>query len=165
MSIKLVLKLSAVLVAFIVLILLYFRNVHKANKITKLGDRLENDWNFARKLADSTNQMITEIQCELSSLCLKLERLIYMIDIQDHRVIKCHKHTEGTFILITAYEHLNTSNPNSVEKIVQINYKFIIDRPNNKVVIYSDNGFNTNYDVRAVFIKGFFKKYIGIDID
>jgi hypothetical protein len=127
-----------------------------------LGDRLENDWNFARQIADNANHFITEFQCDISALYLKLERLIYEIDIQDHRVLKCHKHTDDTFIIITAYEHLNTSNPNSVEKLIQINYKFIIDRPNNKVVIYSDNGFNTTYDVRTVFIKGFFTKYIGI---
>ncbi len=163
MSIKFLFKVSAAIVTFIVLIFLYFKNIRHANKIRKSAERLENDWSFARQLADSTNNLIAEIPCEIAPLYLKLDRLIYEIDIQDHHLIKCHKLDDHTFLLITSYEHLNTANPNAVEKLVQINYKFILDKSNNKVLIYSDTSFFTTYDVRKVFIRGFFKKYVGID--
>lgn len=165
MSAKFLLKVSAALVTFIVLIFLYFRNVRHANRIRKTAERIENDWNFAKQIAENTNRFIQDIHCEISTLSHKLERLIYEIDIQDHHLLKCHKHAENIYILITSYEHLNTANADSVEKLVQINYKFVIDRPNNKVAIFSDDGFTTTYDVRKVFIKGLFKKYFDVDVE
>jgi hypothetical protein len=145
----------------IVLSLLYFRNVVKANAVSKLGDKLEKDPDLAMTLSTKLDDLMAEFEIDYNDTYTKLSRLIYELEVSYHRLYKCFPVNSTTFLVITVYEHLNLSNSSSVEKIIPLNYKFVLDKYSNKVKIYTDNLSDqklTGY--KKSFVKEFFRKYL-----
>lgn len=158
---KIIIKAIVGLGTLIVLGFLYLRNVVKANAVGKLGEKLANDPDLAMNLSNQLDSVLAEFEIDYDDTYLKLSRLIYELEVSYHRLYKCFPLNSNTFLIITVYEHLNLSKGSSVEKIIPLNYKFVLDKYSHKVKIYSDNLADQKLTgFKKSFVKEFFRKYL-----
>lgn len=163
---KLGLKLIVLLFALIILSILYIIYSMKHKTARKLAEKIENDPKIALELSNKLNSFFVETDFNFDELHDKLSRLKYELEISYHWIIKCHAFNSDTFLIMTTYEHLDTSKSDSVEKVIPLNYKFCLDKTANKVRIYSDNADDLLLNgFKRTFVKGFFKKYMGKNIE
>ena len=159
-------KLLGLLGVLVFISFIYFKNIVKIKRASKLGDKIEKDPSLAIDLSNKLDSLIYELDCDYNIIFDKLSKLKFEMEILYHRIYKCHSISYNTFLIITTYEHLDTSSANSVEQLIPLNYKFSLDKSTNKVKIYSDNVMNNKLnDFKKSFLKGFFKKYINMTIE
>jgi hypothetical protein len=155
---------GVVLLTFFTILLI--RNSIKTKRTKNLARRIEKDPQTAINISQELASLMVEIDCPYNKLFEKLDRLKYELDISYTRIYKCHKLNDTSFLLITSYEHLDTSKSDAVENYFEYNYKFQLDKARNKVSIYTDGKENVkNIEFKKSFIQGFFKKYIGITLE
>ena len=163
---KLIWKAVIIIGALAGLAFIYFRNASKSNNAKKFGSRVATDPRFALSLSQDLNSLIMEISGDHETVHVKLSRLCYELDVFFHRVYKCHRLNDNTFLMITTYEHSDASSSHGVGSILMLNYKFVLDKESNSAKVYSDalpSAAATEF--KRSFVKGLFRQYVGVYVE
>jgi len=163
---KLIWKALVIIIALAGLAFIYFRNAAKSNSTMKFGNRVATDPRFALSLSQELNSLVMEISGDHETIHDKLSRLCYELDVFFHRVYKCYRLNDYTFLLITTYENADTNSSHGVGNIVMLNYKVELNKEANTVKVYSNElPTPAAVELKKSFVKGLFRQYVGIYVE